>query len=150
MRLLLAASLGLFLAASTARAEIIQMPVPSRTLPAGVELAASDFLLKEFSVTEIAKSSYAISVDQFTKMEPLRPLLAGKPVALASLRRAVAIRKGEQVTAIYKNAGLTIQNKLVALHDGGLGDVIEARNPSTGLIVHATVAAGGVLEVSGQ
>jgi flagellar basal body P-ring formation protein FlgA len=147
MRSLLFALLSLPLIASTVKAEIIEMPVPFRTISAGDRLVADDFHLKEYSVTETAKRNYVVTVRQLEKMEALRPLLQGRPVALTSLRRALDVHKGEQVTAVYKLAGLQIQNKLIALDDGAIGETIKARNPSTGLVINAKIVTGGILEV---
>jgi flagella basal body P-ring formation protein FlgA len=139
---------ALFVSSSQGNADILDMPVPSRTFYPGEKLVVSEFQKKEFSVNETASKNYVLTNDQLVKMEALRTLTAGKPVALSSIRRESEVVKGSQISTIYQDLGITIQSKMTALQDGAIGATITARNPATGQIVQGRVKAGGILEVS--
>ena len=46
--------------------------------------------------------------------------------------------------------GFSISTQLLALEDGGIGDLISLRNTSTGSLVIAVILADGALAVRGE
>ena len=54
------------------------------------------------------------------------------------------------MTASYVEAGLSISTQLLALEDGGVGDMISLRNTSTGMIVSAEILLDGGIAVKGE
>jgi flagellar basal body P-ring formation protein FlgA len=138
------------LPAPTARAELRDMPVPLRNISAGEALRPELFMTKQFSVNAVALRNFASSRDQLAAKQAKRTLVAGKPIALSFVRNSDDIERGNKATAIYEVAGIQIQTILVAQENGSAGDVIDAKNPESGLIVKAMVRADGSLEIIGQ
>jgi flagella basal body P-ring formation protein FlgA len=134
-------------AVAPARADIYDFLVPSRVIHPGEPLNASDFTEKQFVIAPAAVKHYVLIAAQLDGMEATRTLANGRPVALASIRRAIAVRKGELADAILIIAGIKIEAKLIALSDGSEGTEIAARNPQSGRQVRARVRKDGLLEV---
>lgn len=147
---ILVAGLFLVTAVETSATETLLIPVPLRTIYVGESVNNADLTMKMFSVSETSRKTYAIDVDQFSRMEAARVLIAGKPVSLRSLRNIEDVKKGQQVKAIYFNGVIEIQAMLLPLSNGSIGDVIEAKNVGSGNTVKAQIASDGSLIVIGK
>lgn len=126
------------------------LPVPSATIASGQIIGSNDVSERRFKTTPRSLSGIATEKDDVTGKMARRPLQAGRPIPLSALAKPVSVRRGSKVTATFAEAGLMISIQLVALEDGGVGDVITARNAATGATVEATVTAAGQLAVSAQ
>lgn len=131
-------------------AEIKLLPVPASTIPAGQIVSAAELTQRKFQTTARSLAGIASEMEDITGKETRRRLLAGKPIPLSALIEPIAIRRGAKVTAFYEGAGLSISTQLMALEDGGAGDVISLRNIVTGVVVHAEILNNGKLVVSGE
>jgi flagellar basal body P-ring formation protein FlgA len=145
-----AASLLLVSTVETSASETLLIPVPVRTIYAGEIVNNADLTMKLFSVSETSRKTYATEVDQFSRMEAARVLIAGKPVSLRSLRNMEDVKKGQMVKAVYLNGVIEIQTTLLPLSNGSIGDIIEARNAGSGNTVRAQIASDGSLIVIGK
>jgi flagella basal body P-ring formation protein FlgA len=133
-----------------AKADVIDLLVPSRTVHPGETLSPQEFHPKKFHVTQEGAQNYVLSPQQLANTETARVLQAGKPVPLAFIRPAAAIRKGQKAQAILVARGLSIETTLLALEDGAEGATIMARNPATGAKLTARVRRDGTLAVIAQ
>lgn len=148
--LALIVSLLLLSAVKTSAAEPLLMPVPSRTIFSGESINESDLTMKLFNVSEASRKTYVTDVGQFSRLVAARTLLAGKPVALHSLRNMEDVKKGQHVKAVYYSGVIEIQAILQPLSGGSIGQIIEARNAASGGIVKAQIAPDGSLIVIGK
>jgi flagellar basal body P-ring formation protein FlgA len=128
-------------------ADVMSLPVPLHTIYPKTPLRSEDFTFKEFEVNEVAQRTYLISLTQISQQLAGRALPAGRPVLLRALKRMADVRKGEQTTARYVAGGVEIQGVLVPEQDGVAGDILRAKNPETGVMLLAKVAADGTLSV---
>ena len=128
-----------------ARAEILSMPVPVQTIKADSVLTPEMFVLKSFKVNEVAKRNFAVGLEQLLGKQTARSLAAGRPVALKSVQASLAVKKGDAVPAIFASDAIRIEATLVAMEDGVPGDLIKAKNVSSGIVVDARVADNGTL-----
>lgn len=126
------------------------LPVPSAAISAGEIISASDLTQRKFQTTARSLSGIATEADEITGKQARRRLLPGRPVPLSALARPMAVQRGAKVTAAYEEAGLSISTQVIALQDGAAGDVIDARNPTTGAIVRAEVLPSGSLAVRNE
>ncbi|MFN0191033.1 MAG: flagellar basal body P-ring formation chaperone FlgA [Aestuariivirga sp.] len=147
VRTIFAALLLGLCATNSATAEIYGFLVPSRVIYAGERLNPADFIEKKFQIAPAAAKNYVLVAAQLNEMEATRVLPVGRPIAVSSIRRSAAVRKGQQVDAEYNHSGIRIEARLVALEDGEEGSEIAARNPASGKSVRARVKKDGSLEV---
>lgn len=138
----------LCITASSLRAEVISMPVPAHVLQAGEELNEGDFYVKDFEVNSVAKANFVTDVDQAARMMTTKVLVPGKPIPLTALAIPPAVRKGKSTVVHFIADGIDIQGSLMPMQDGSTGELIPARNPSSGVTVNALVLADGSLSVS--
>lgn len=130
--------------------QILSLPVPVSTIYPGQSISEDQLMSRQFRTTAKSRSGIATDILQIIGKEARSRLVAGKPISLKVLRTALAIRKGDTTTASYEEDGFSISTSVVALQDGAAGDIIGARNLSTGTVVQARVMAGGRLLVLQQ
>lgn len=126
------------------------LPVPAVTIPAGQVMSSSDLTQRKFQTTPRSLSGVATEVTEITGKETRRRLLAGRPIPLSALATPLAVKRGSKVTASYVEAGLSISTQLLALEDGGVGDIISLRNTSTGMVVNAEILSDGGIAVKSE
>jgi flagella basal body P-ring formation protein FlgA len=146
---ILLASSAWFAQAETGTA-IRLLPVPASTIPAGQVISSDDLTLRKFQTTPRSLSGVATETSEITGKEARRRLLAGRPVPLSALMKPLAVKRGSKVTASYVEDGLSISTQLLALEDGGVGDMISLRNTSTGVIVNAEILLDGGIAVTSE
>jgi len=142
------AVVAMFIVASPLQAEVISMPVPAHVVQAGQEMSESDFYVKDFEVNDVAKANYATEMNQLARMMSNKVLIPGKPVPLNALAIPPAVRKGKSTVVHFVTDGIDIQGTLMPMTDGSTGELIPARNQSSGVTVNALVLADGSLSVS--
>ena len=130
------------------QAEIVTMPVPLQTIYPGQPLRPEDFLLKSFSVNDVARQNFAIRIDQLLDKEPVTVLMSGRPIALKSIKQADDVKSGKLTVARFVEDGIEIQGVLMPRQNGSAGQIIEARNPTTGVVLNVMVLADGTLSVA--
>ena len=152
LRLLLrfAALLAIPVHCLQAAADIRDLPVPSVTIYPNDIISGSLLVDRRFHVTATSVVGFATSWAGIVGMQSRRRLSAGKPIPLAALSIPVAVRRGAMVSARYSELGFSISASLIALQDGAAGDVIDAKNTASGVLVRALVRPDGTLHVSGE
>lgn len=133
--------------AGVLRAEIRELPVPAQTITPRSIIRAGDIVYRKFRTTETSVRGIALDAGQILGLQARRRLVAGRPVPLAALGKAVLVERGTRSLALFALDGLSINASLIALEEGSAGDVIMARNPESGIVVQATVSADGTLRV---
>jgi flagellar basal body P-ring formation protein FlgA len=136
--------------AHPAVAELRPLPVPTLTLYPGDRISPDVMAGKVFSVNAASLQSYVVELRQLDGKYARRTLVAGQPIALASIKDRDAVQKGIAASAIYQSGGLVIKTVLMPLESGSAGALIQARNTDSGLIVQARVREDGSLLVGGQ
>jgi flagellar basal body P-ring formation protein FlgA len=136
-------------AVSPAKAEIRDLPVPSATIYPDDVISESQIVARRFRVTPTSTNGYVTDMAQIIGKQARRRLIAGKPIPVAALSSPFAVRRGGLVTATYAEDGFSISTTLVALTDGVSGDVIQARNPETGIVIQVAVNSDGSVSVLG-
>jgi flagellar basal body P-ring formation protein FlgA len=123
------------------------IPVPSRAIFPGDRIAGAALVEKPFNVPDAALRTYAIDRAQIEGMLARRMLPPGRPVPLSAVRPRDAVAMGEPARASFLAGGLAISTLLIPLQAGRAGDVIDARNPTSRVVVKARVQADGTLKV---
>ncbi len=76
-----------------------------------------------------------------------RGLAAGGTIPLQQLRSARTVRRGSTVTLAMSHGALAVRMSGLAMQDGGVGDVIQARNNHSKRVVEGVIQADGVILV---
>ena len=137
-------------AAPPAAADIRDLPVPAVTIYPNDIITTGSITQRRFRVTSTSIIGFATDSASIIGTQARRRLVAGRPIPLAAFGVPIAIRRGDNVSANYMEEGFSITASLMAMQDGMAGDVIEARNNGTGVLVRATVQADGTLRVTGE
>ena len=75
---------------------------------------------------------------------------ASRRRAEAGLREPHVVKRGDSLTMIFSNAGLSIVGTVVALQPGATGKTIRVRNPDTGAVITGVVEADGTIRAGGR
>lgn len=131
-----------------ALAEVRTVPVAATTLYPGDPVAADALIGKAFEADAAVFDNYVSSPAQARNKVARRTIAAGQPIPLASLKPPDMIQRGQPATAVFQSGGLVISTLLIPLEAGTAGDMVQARNPESGLVVMATVKADGTLMIA--
>jgi flagella basal body P-ring formation protein FlgA len=131
-------------------ANIRSLPVPVATIYPGQAITASQLTKRRFQTTASSLNGIATDAREIIGKEVRRRLPAGKPIPVSVLQVPLAVKRGATAVASYDEAGLSISMPVTILQDGASGEVIEARNMSTGAVIKVVVTARGRVQVSGE
>ncbi len=74
-----------------------------------------------------------------------RTLLPGRPIPKNAIREPYAVQQGKTVPLIFQSGTITISGVALALESGSAGEVVNARNPDSGIVIRAVIQADGSL-----
>jgi flagella basal body P-ring formation protein FlgA len=77
-----------------------------------------------------------------------RSISIGKKISATSLKAAMIIKRGQEVTIIASTAGIIIRTKGKALSDGAKGQVVKVKNSRSKRELQATVIAPNIVKVN--
>ncbi|MFT3988572.1 flagellar basal body P-ring formation chaperone FlgA [Aestuariivirga sp.] len=139
---------AILLLSCPALAEVRSVPVASTTLYPGDPVVAETLVDKAFEADAPVFDSFVSSAEQVRNKVARRTIAAGQPIPLASLKPLDMIQRGQPTVAVFQSGGLLISTLLIPLEAGTAGDVVQARNPESGVLVTATVTADGTLAIA--
>jgi flagellar basal body P-ring formation protein FlgA len=76
-----------------------------------------------------------------------RTLLPHHPIALSAVADPPLVISGRTIVAIYVEGLLSISGKVMALHDGRLGDLIQVRSLESGKVLAGIVQPDGAVRM---
>jgi len=150
---LLAAAVLLLLAPARAYAnepETISLPVPRVAIYPGDTISADALYERMFVARSVARATVLEAQSAAIGKVARRTLLPNQPIALNAIRDPFVIAQGKQAFLVFKADGLTITSSAVALQNGGVGDIVTARNADSGIVVRGAVQADGTIRVDGR
>ncbi len=74
-----------------------------------------------------------------------RTLLPGQPTPLNAIREPFAVLQGKTVSLIFQSGNITITGVGLAMESGSAGDIVNARNPDSGVVIRGVIQADGSL-----
>lgn len=74
-----------------------------------------------------------------------RTLMPGQPIPVNALREPYAVHQGKTVSLVFQSGNITITGVALALESGSAGEIVSARNPDSGIVIHGVVQADGSL-----
>lgn len=139
-------------AATTAAAEVLirALPVPATTIHPGEVIAPEQLVMRQFRTTPDSITGVITEAADAIGKQARGHLTAGKPIVVTKLGAPVLIRRGQRMTAHYRERGFSISTSVIALSDGIEGSIIDARGVDTGALIKVEVLEGGELTVIEQ
>ncbi|HEY9163028.1 MAG TPA: flagellar basal body P-ring formation chaperone FlgA [Magnetovibrio sp.] len=123
-----------------------QVPVLANRVMRGEVIKASDIQWQTLAEGRLPRTAIT-EVDLVVGMAAKRTLQAGKPIAIADIRRPLLVNKGESVTMYLTTPSMRLTAKGRALEHGSEGDTIRISNSQTNTVVDAIVTGPGQARV---
>ena len=123
--------------------------LPIRDIAKG-EIVKSDDLKPTLLRENRIKNDVITEADNIIGKQTVRLLKADKVITIRDLRDEVIVKKGQEVTVIYKNKGLQITSKMEATEDAGKGDLIKFINAKSNKEVIAKVIDKNTAEIKAE
>jgi flagellar basal body P-ring formation protein FlgA len=125
----------------------IPLPVPKVTIYPGDMIAADALHERMFVARSVARATVVESHEALVGKVARRTLLLNQPIAVNAIRDPFVIAQGKQAFLVFKTDGLTITSGAIALQNGGVGDIVSARNADSGIVVRGIVQSDGSIRV---
>ncbi len=96
------------------------------------------------------KDDTLVEADNIVGKQTVRLLKKDKLISVRDVRDEIVIKKGQEVTIIYKNKGLQITSKMEALEDGSKGSFIKFINTKSNKEIIAKVIDKNTAELKAE
>jgi flagella basal body P-ring formation protein FlgA len=127
--------------------------VKTITIPVAKDTVQSGDLIDKTMVNWVEieerqlQSDTIVSFDDLHNMTPRRVLLSGKPISSKDIIAPRLVERGNEVTMVYKHAGMDLTAKGKALQGGSKGDTIRVVNLASSRPIEAKVTADRIVTV---
>ena len=119
----------------------------ARPLLRGEVLTPSAVEVRELPLNQLPANALS-DIDVLKDLETIRPLRAGMPLTLNSLRTRQMIEQGQQVVILGNGKGIQVKMEGTAMKSGSYGDLIPVKNTRSGRVVEASIKDEGTVIVS--
>lgn len=123
------------------------IPVLKETLRNGTVIGQRDLDFIEMSERAL-NPDVVLNEEALIGMTPRRMVFSGQPVKINEIEAPRLIQRGEIVTMLFKEGGLSLSAKGKALEHGSKGDSIRVVNTSSNRTIQAVVTASGEVTVT--
>lgn len=118
--------------------------VPQSVIYPGQKISAE--MVREVGVINPnLRPGYAKVIAEVDGFVTKKTLLPGRVIPVSALREAYLIERGKKVPLVFSNNKMVITAQGIALQNGGLGDMIRARNLDSGIIISGIIMQDGSL-----
>jgi flagella basal body P-ring formation protein FlgA len=121
-----------------------QFPVARRTIYPGDTITEDMIVLKGADQMK-GVGAFVTDSESLIGKTSRRTLLPGQPIPKVAIREAYVVFQGRTVQVIFHSGTVTITGIALALESGGAGEMINARNPDSGIIIRGVVQPDGSL-----
>ena len=129
--------------------KIRPIPVLSHNMEKDAVITTADITYIDVS-EKLLNRGYLTDETALVGKRATRSIPANKPVMPSTLANAKLVLKGNMVTATYKSDLITLQNSVVAMEDGTVGEIIKLKNVSSNKIITGKVTAQNNVELNIQ
>ena len=127
--------------ASADHPSTVRVLVPTRFIPAGQVLNASDVRLVDWPRSKGKDVSEFVQDEaEIVGLETQQSLTPGQPIPRRALRSPLVIRRRDSVLVEARVRGITVRTIAVAKADARMGEVVQLENPETREVFAATAA----------
>ena len=124
------------------------LPVPAVTINRGDVVSAEMLTEKHFYFDPDRPLSVLRDPSDALGRQARRTLRAGKPIPLNAFQSAKLVFRGKPTEARFRMGNLTITTTVLPQADGGVGDIVQARNIDSNRLISGIVGMDGAIEVS--
>ncbi|WMS41794.1 flagellar basal body P-ring formation chaperone FlgA [Acuticoccus sp. MNP-M23] len=124
------------------------LPVPSATIERGERITAQMLTEKHFYYDPGRPLSVITDPTIAIGKAARRTLVAGKPIPATAFTTHEVVKRGKPTEARFRTGNLSITATVMPLADGGVGDLVQARNMDSGRTVTGVVSPDGAIVVS--
>ncbi|ORE95801.1 flagellar basal body P-ring formation chaperone FlgA [Acuticoccus yangtzensis] len=124
------------------------LPVPAVTINRGDVVSADMLTEKHFYYDPDRPLSVMTDPSAAIGRQARRTLHPGKPIPLNAFQAAKVVFRGKPTEARFRMGNLTITTTVLPQADGGVGDIVQARNLDSNRLVSGIVGMDGSIEVS--
>ncbi|MCC7260271.1 MAG: flagellar basal body P-ring formation protein FlgA [Alphaproteobacteria bacterium] len=127
-------------------AEYVRVPVMRKRVP-------SDSLITDADIQWVSVPKDKVRRDTITRSDDLiglaanRTLAAGRPLRTEDVKAPVVVKKGSEVTLLYRRPYLELRAIGVALQDGSIGETVSIRNKDSNKVVQGVVEDATTVQV---
>lgn len=119
---------------------LVSVPVLVESLTKGAIIGKRDIQMIEMREHSL-KDEMIMSQDALIGMTPRRLIVAGQPVTRADIEAPRTVERGDLVTMIFQQGGMTLTAQGKAMEHGATGDTIRVTNTSSNKTLEALVTA---------
>lgn len=119
----------------------------ARPLLRGEALNPADVEVRQVALSQLPANSLS-DITALADLETIRPLRAGSPLTLNSLRTRQMIEQGQQVVILGTGNGIQVKMEGTAMKSGSYGDLIPVKNSRSGRVVEAAIQDEGTVVVN--
>src|SRR5262245_40544911 len=135
------AGVGIALAAN------VDLPVPRTTIYPGDTISEDQLADRAFLAHTVTRATVFDDRQALVGRVAKRTLLPGQPLPINAVRDPYLVNTGKASLVVYTMGGLTITTQAIALQNGVAGDLVNLRNPDSGVTIQGTVAADGTVRL---
>ncbi|MFV1983679.1 MAG: flagellar basal body P-ring formation chaperone FlgA [Thiohalomonadales bacterium] len=118
-----------------------------RFINRGTVITKDDLIIDNIEISNNNSKYFQDPKDIIGKVAK-RNITIGKKISATSLKPALIIKRGQQVTIVAKTAGILIRTKGKALSDGAIGQIVKVKNSRSKRKLQATVIAPNTVQIN--
>ena len=121
-----------------------QLPVAKQTIYPGDTITEDMVTLKPAAQIK-GVGALVTDTESLIGKTARRTLLPGQIIPKVAIREAYVVFQGKTVPIIFHSGTVTITGIALALESGSTGEIINARNPNSGVVIRGVVQPDGSL-----
>lgn len=133
-----------------AAGEVVTVYVPRTVIYPGDVISDDMLVERKVYAKPAAPPPFGMRREEIVGKSARRTLLRGQFLVASALREPEVITQGRTYVLLYRSPFLVIRGSGVPLQSGGVGEIVNVRNPDTGVVVKARVASNATLVVDVQ
>ena len=122
----------------------LRIVVPVRAIGRGETMTDSDLTYVNVIANQV-QPGVVMSMNDLDGMEARRVLRPGEPVRPDDVRKPILVSKGETVTMVFDEPGITLTATGKAVGEGGLGETVVVLNPVSYRQISCIVTGAGTV-----
>ncbi len=126
---------------------IVEVPVPAKMIYTGQPVTTDMLVMRRFRAASLKHFNYLATPKDAMGMVAKSTLVPNRPIDVSQLRQPWLIEASRPVRIYFRANGVVIGAEAIPLQSAHAGDIIPARNRSTGRVVSGLVLPDGTLEV---
>lgn len=120
--------------------------VVNKPLARGTIISEADLSIEEKNISALS-SDFFSDYGSLIGMEIQRPIQIGQAISRLYVKQPIAVRRGNLVTLVAKNAIVEVRMEGKAMADGVLGNKVKVKNMRSNRIIEGIVKSSTIVEV---